>query len=160
MFWGEVWSGFSGLFLPKLPSLHDDYLHCDETWINAKLVNTTYSKNSLENMVMKMSVDIKYRKCIVTVTFWVLCARFLRLFCVHSSLWYFVFTDLYGILCAQFLVVFCVHSSLWYFVCTVPYGILCAQFLVDSSDKDVMPSLSCGRLIVIILWLWHKFLAM
>jgi hypothetical protein len=80
-------------------------------------------------MVMKMSVDIKYTKCIVTVT---------CVFCVHSSLWYFVCaipcgilcTVPYGILCAQFLVVFCVHSSLWYFVCAVPCDILCAQFLM------------------------------
>jgi len=28
--------------------------------------------------------------------------------------------------------------------------------LYDSNDEDVMRSLSCGRLIVIILWLWHK----
>jgi hypothetical protein len=30
-------------------------------------------------------------------------------------------------------------------------------WLYNSNDKDVMPSLSCGRLIVIILRLWHKF---
>ena len=57
-------------------------------------------------MVIKMSIDIKYTKCIVTVT-WV--------FCVHSSLWYFVYAIPYGILCALILVAFCVDISLWYY---------------------------------------------
>jgi hypothetical protein len=124
-------------------------------------------------MVMIMSVDIKYRKCIVTVT---------CLFCVNNSLWYFVYTFPYGILCAHFLMVFCVHSYLWYFVCTdvvfclqsslqyfmctVPYDILCAQFLmvfcVWSSLWYFVCGAPCGILFVELLvvfcvqsYLWY-----
>lgn len=36
----------------------------------------------------------------------------------------------YGILRVQLLMIFCVWSSLWYFVCTVPYGIIIISIII------------------------------
>ena len=61
-FRGQFQNISSGLVLINQLPLRDYYWHCNYTRNEAKLVHSTYSKNSLENIVIQISLETKCTK--------------------------------------------------------------------------------------------------